>query len=197
MTVFIYCLTDPRTKQIRYVGKSIDPKSRYGYHAGCTENGHKGNWLRQLKGVGLKPEMEILEVIENCTDEGWQESERWWISYLRFIGCPLTNLDSGGLRGKRLSDEARRKISAATMGIKKAQSTKEKMSEAWTRTERRLQNSRLQFERIKSNPEAQQKLIEHRKRLHASMVGKKRPPMSAEWREKISRGVKAAISRAK
>lgn len=116
MDVFIYSLSDPRTNEIRYVGKAIDLRRRY--YAHCTDHdklsSHRRNWLKQLRSLGLRPIIDTLQVIENSNDSDWQDHERWWISYLRFIGCPLTNLDSGGMRGKCMSAESKAKCSIAS-----------------------------------------------------------------------------------
>jgi len=117
MDVFIYSLTDPRTKEIRYVGKAIDMDKRfYGHMLVHRSNTHKSAWIKSLKRAGLKPEMDILETIHDSDDTDWQESERWWISYLRMIGCALTNQVDGGHGGRRASAETRAKQSA---GIKR------------------------------------------------------------------------------
>lgn len=79
-------------------------------------NCHVINWIKSLKGKGLKPKMETLEVIENSNDNDWQESERFWIETLRFMGCRLCNLDSGGRGGKVQSLETRMKLSIAHKG---------------------------------------------------------------------------------
>ncbi len=121
MDVFIYSLTDPKTKEIRYVGKAVDCRRRFDSH--LTDNrssSHKHNWIKSLLSAGLKPELEVLEVIYNSDDRDWQDAERWWISYLRFIGCRLTNLDSGGKSGTMKPLESRIKMSLAKIGKKRA-----------------------------------------------------------------------------
>lgn len=119
LTVFIYALCDPITKQIRYVGKAIDIRKRmYSHmHQKRNRNIHKDCWIRHLLACGLRPEVEILQEIHNSDDKDWQIEERWWISYLRFIGCPLTNLDNGGWGGRKACLETRAKLSAAKKGF--------------------------------------------------------------------------------
>jgi hypothetical protein len=115
-TNFIYALVDPRNNAVRYVGKSNEPKARFFIHMHyeCS-NGHKQNWLNQLKRLGLLP---VMEIIEEC-GEDWADRERYWISYHRRTGAKLTNLTDGGegLVGYSHSPEIRERISA---GMRKA-----------------------------------------------------------------------------
>jgi len=86
-----------------------------------------------------------VEEIVDPHDTEWQDVERFWIDTLRFLGCRLTNLEDGGIRGKRMSretrekmaaskqnqsEETRRKISEAKKGVKKSEETKAKMRAA-------------------------------------------------------------------
>jgi hypothetical protein len=116
MDVFIYSLSDPRTKEIRYVGKAIDADKRFKAHVANTRTSDKkGAWIKKLKSLGLVPELDILETVRDSDDTDWQECERWWIAYLKMIGCPLTNLESGGIGGKTASQETREKQRAAML----------------------------------------------------------------------------------
>lgn len=115
MKHFIYTLSDPRTKAIRYVGKTNNLAVRLSLHM-CEKRGtHKNNWLHILKSIGVRP---IMEVIEECSDENWAERERFWIAHFRSVGLPLTNLDSGGNHGKTQSEETKAKIRAGSIGRK-------------------------------------------------------------------------------
>lgn len=124
MTVFIYCLSDPETHEIRYVGKAIDVRARLSSHLGDKKSSHKSHWIKSLLSRGLKPELEILESFFESNDLDWQESERWWISYLRFIGCKLTNYDSGGRSGMRHPPPTIEKIKASAIGNQRAKGIK-------------------------------------------------------------------------
>jgi group I intron endonuclease len=141
MDVFIYCLTDPKTKQIRYVGKTVNVAIRLRDHQRDGKNTHKTAWLKLLKADDLKPEVDILETFFDSNDEDWQDAERWWISYLRSIGCPLTNLDTGGVGGKRHAQETKDKIAMASTGRVKSEAEREKMSQGrkgWKRSAKHL-----------------------------------------------------------
>lgn len=93
---FIYALIDPRTKQIRYVGKSDNPHGRLVEH--LREKGalDKNQWLYNLLREGQQPELRILEEVPLHPPYLWQEREQWWIIHLRKQGAQLTNVVYGG-----------------------------------------------------------------------------------------------------
>jgi GIY-YIG catalytic domain len=94
---YIYCLRDPRTMDIRYVGVTENPVIRLRHHWCNTEGRetHRGRWIQQLRNAGSKPIMEFLE--ENIPIEEWPEREMYWIAKCRSEGCPLTNSTDGGV----------------------------------------------------------------------------------------------------
>ena len=59
MDVFIYSLSDPRTGEIRYVGKTVNLKRRLYGHLYDDEKTHKSAWIKSLKRLGLKPQLDI------------------------------------------------------------------------------------------------------------------------------------------
>lgn len=93
---------------VRYVGKSNDPNCRFRSHLCQKSHTHKWYWLSKLKSLGLRP---IIDIVDSVDVNEWKESERWWISYLRFIGCPLTNISIGGDGSDSVSELTRRKMS--------------------------------------------------------------------------------------
>jgi len=57
----IYALVDPRNDQIRYIGKTLFPKSRLSKHLTEKYLGtHKQKWIRLLKINNIKPSFKIL-----------------------------------------------------------------------------------------------------------------------------------------
>lgn len=93
MEVYIYTLSDPRDNQIRYVGKSVNPRKRIDNHLNIKRKAHCSCWIQSLKSLGLKP---IFSIIETTTKDEWVERERHWIAYYKQKGYNLTNHTIGG-----------------------------------------------------------------------------------------------------
>lgn len=113
--IFIYALVDPKTWDVRYVGKTNNPSVRLRDHCKCREQYHKDRWIRSLLAHRLKPGMVILSRIDDESD--WQFWEKFWINIFK---PQLTNLapggEGGGRLGAHLSAETKAKISASKMG---------------------------------------------------------------------------------
>lgn len=94
-TTFIYSLSDPRTNQIRYVGKTNNPKERLVNHCNPARYRptYKFNWIKELRGLGLKP---ILEVIDEVPLDDWKFWEKFWIQLVKSWGFLLVNHTNGG-----------------------------------------------------------------------------------------------------
>ncbi len=119
----IYSLRDPRTSEIRYVGKS-----HRGLHARMSQHLHDArigkkqyvyNWMRPLLVAGLRPIVCILQV---GAGPEWGQAERRWIGIMRERGEPLTNLTDGGegTPGFVPSPQFRDRVRKALMGNKHA-----------------------------------------------------------------------------
>lgn len=94
----IYTLKDPITNEIRYVGKTNKSlKIRYNAHISAyklsREKSHKNSWIISLKNKGLKPVIELLDIVENSE---WIFWEQYWISQMFTWGFNLTNMTKGG-----------------------------------------------------------------------------------------------------
>src|ERR1051325_6630755 len=132
----IYMLIDPESSQARYVGKTKDAKERLRCHIKDCQRGyiiHRDHWLRSIVSKGLHPIMEELESFDGDCDGEWQEAERFWISYLRSVGCRLVNTESGGDGPHKMSDETKRKLSSLFTGRRRgpmSPDTKLKLSAA-------------------------------------------------------------------
>lgn len=162
MKHFIYTLTDPRTRIIRYVGKTNNPTLRLWMHMNEKKRTHKNCWLGQLKSLGLRP---IMDVIEEVASDTWQERERFWIAHFRQLGFPLTNLDSGGNSGKEQSEETKSKIRAKAIGRKQTPESiaKMKATKAATLTDERRENIRRGQIGNKHSEETKRKMAEAHK----------------------------------
>lgn len=113
----VYGMADPRTHEIRYVGKTERTlqrrKTQHLYQARHNSpQTHKVAWLRTLLESGVEPEMVILERVS--TQETLDAAECRWIKELREQGCRLTNATDGGEGVRNPSPEARAKMSAAS-----------------------------------------------------------------------------------
>lgn len=93
-TYLIYGLIDPKTRLIRYVGKSSSGMKRPRDHGkrSCPDT-YCRRWVRSLERIGLTYEIVVLEILPDHTDLA--AAERWWIAYGRGCGWPLTNLTDG------------------------------------------------------------------------------------------------------
>lgn len=113
----IYILVDPRTEEVRYVGKAANPGARLSGHVTQAKrrDTYCRRWIAQLVDGGLRPKMII---VEGPTLE-WEEAERRWIAHYRAQNARLTNLTDGGegLTGYHHTDETKRKIAEGNRGI--------------------------------------------------------------------------------
>lgn len=98
--VKIYGLVDPRTQQLRYVGKTSKRriKDRLFCHLGHARlagpKRHVLAWVSGLLSDGLRPEIFVIEEVPSGAD--WKEVEQFWIAYFRSIGADLCNRSIGG-----------------------------------------------------------------------------------------------------
>jgi len=126
MKTFIYALIDPITEEVRYIGKSNNPKKRFSGHVVDKNKTYKTMWIRSLKKQNLSP---ILEIIDSVSFFEWEFWEQHYISLYRSWGFRLTNLSNGGfggINGKR-SDETKMKMRNAQLGKRHSFETKEKL----------------------------------------------------------------------
>lgn len=85
----IYALRDPRTDEVRYVGKSTSGLKRPESHFTFSHNLKVQDWVNELKSENLLPEIDILE---ECDD--WPiltAKERFWIDHYLESGSNLLN----------------------------------------------------------------------------------------------------------
>lgn len=63
---FIYGLVEPRTGELRYIGHSHEPTKRLQTHAnkGSGENRRLREWVSELQAVGLRPEVRMIERVD-------------------------------------------------------------------------------------------------------------------------------------
>lgn len=120
--VFIYALLDPTTLVVRYAGQTVGPDKRLKQHIreAKKEKYHSACWINSLINAGLKPIMEILDVVPDTEADFW---EREYIQNFRERGFDLTNILDGGEKppsslGRVRSPATRKKMSDGKKGDK-------------------------------------------------------------------------------
>lgn len=94
----IYGLRDPRTREIRYVGKSTRGKERPQDHTSPSarkKHSHKAHWISDLMKNNLRPEIVILQ--QCLSNDELDSAERFWIAIGRVsLGKRFANVKDGG-----------------------------------------------------------------------------------------------------
>lgn len=130
----IYFLIDPRTNEIRYVGKTTKNlnKRLFNGHLKDKTKTHKTNWLNSLKKNGLIPEIKLIKICKN--EELCNFSEKFYIKLFgradKNSGNLVNSTDGGeGTPGKILTQETKNKIGKSnkgkTLGRKASEQEKE------------------------------------------------------------------------
>lgn len=114
--IFIYGLIDPKDDRVRYVGWTINLKTRLSSHLCGARKGdksYKNNWIRKLLYNNLEPE---IKIIEETTYLLRIEKEQYWIKY--YGRENLTNSTDGGegILGMIFSEESKLKMSKRQKG---------------------------------------------------------------------------------
>lgn len=131
----IYTLQDPISKEIRYVGKTVEGKKRFYrdikpsvYKTGTS---HLYTWIRKLRHSELFPIWNIVQTFELITNDELSKAEMYWISYFKSLGCDLCNHTAGGdgMFGYVMSEATKSKLRAINLGKPQSAETKEKRSQ--------------------------------------------------------------------
>jgi len=115
--VMIYGLADPRTSELKYIGRTARQLAqRLNEHICSAKKRYHRNWLEDLKKSGLRPD--IFEIEKHETHEEGLIAEIFWIAYFKSLGCQLTNLAKGGKGsyGYRYTQEQKYKTSEILKG---------------------------------------------------------------------------------
>lgn len=108
--VFIYLLKNPITKQVIYVGQTINPKDRLRSHLSearrCKRKINK--MVLEILEAGSQP---VMEILEKCDQYNWKEREQYWIKYYFEDGNDLGNIGRGGGDARPLNFESMRGFS--------------------------------------------------------------------------------------
>jgi hypothetical protein len=93
--VVIYALVDPRSKEIRYIGKTEKRiAQRLAEHIERPVNASVSEWIAGLRDAGMVPR---IEPITCCGQQWWEGKEVFWIRWCRMRGAGLLNRDPGGI----------------------------------------------------------------------------------------------------
>jgi group I intron endonuclease len=126
----IYVLKEPDTLKVRYVGiTSKTLKQRLRKHLDnifyTKHNLHLCNWFLKYYNNNQLP---IIELIEECSKENWQEREKYWITQFNDL---LNSTEGGeGIFGFHHSKETVEKIRKIKTGILQSEKTKFKRSKS-------------------------------------------------------------------
>lgn len=190
----IYSLSDPRTNQVRYIGKANDLKVRLSAHLSRPCSLRMKNWLAEL--AGAKP---IVGIVERCPLAEWKKRESFWIGYFRSDPlADLLNICDGGDGLTAHTEAVRTRISEAQSGVKRRAGTGARISAALLgktkrpHTEEEKRNVSLKMRGRRKSPE-------HRLAVIAAITGKKRSPescarMSEAAKLRMTPDVRAKIS---
>jgi len=213
---YIYCLVDPRTNEVRYVGWAYNVEKRVRDHVrkARKQHNHKASWLVQLENEGLRP---LYWVLESGTGN-WAEAEQRWIAFYRAEDAQLTNLTDGGegivgyvfsaeirarmsaaKRGRKLSPEHIEKVAGSLRGRKRSRDVVQKITKArrsgkgWSVSEETKEKIRQTVTGFRHTVEAKAKIAAAgRGRKHTDEAkrkqaeAKKGKPLTAEHKQKLS-----------
>lgn len=184
-TTFIYALIDPRTKEIRYIGKADNPTYRCMKHVyeSLSAKTLKANWVKSLLKEGKRP---VVRIIDEVLRSEWQAAEASYIEFYRSEGCILVNGTPGGegvgsgednhMFGKPMPVEIRTRLSVARKGKKLSAEHRLKMSIA-------VKGRRLSKETLE--------------KLRLANLGSKNPMFGKQFSKEYRAKMSAALSREK
>jgi len=162
-------LKDPETGRIRYIGKSDCPKRRLNAHCRDLTPCYRTNWIRQLSQRGLRPQLEILLIVDFAE---WPYWEKKFISTAKEMGIPLVNQTEGGeapMAGKKHSLETRKLLGDLSRGHIKSQETRKKLSLA----HRGRVFSKTHCENMAAARRGKKHSDEHKQKISAAELGEK------------------------
>lgn len=175
-TTFIYSLSDPDTREIRYIGKANNIQYRLWAHIHEAKNDlrnmHKCNWIKTLLKEDKKP---IIEIIEEVSLDGWKDAEIYWIAQFKAWGFNLINKTAGGECGV-ISENCRLALANTKKrrGHEKGKFKHSEETKAKIRAKRALQVMTNEHkEKISIKMKGVQKSDEHKQNISVGKTGKK------------------------
>ena len=94
MIEYIYYLICPKTKEVKYVGKTKNPKKRYFQHIKKLDRSmtKKRIWLEMLFSENLAP---ILKIVEKCENGNGREREQHHVTLNKETTLNIHNPEKG------------------------------------------------------------------------------------------------------
>lgn len=114
-----------------YIGQSINIKERWKDHIRTLNKQNSHSTLLQRAWNKHKPESFSFEILELCMEDDLDDVEIKYIELYDSINNGY-NIESGGNKNKRMSEETKKKIGNANRGRHHSDETKRKMSESRT-----------------------------------------------------------------
>lgn len=140
-----------------YIGQSINIKARWKDHIHSLNRGDSRCTLLQRAWNKYGQDNFSFEILELCSEDMLDDTETKYIDL--YDSCNVHkgyNIETGGNQHKHLSDETKRKIREAHLGVKASDETRKKMSES------RMGDKNPMYGQTHSN-EAKRKISEARK----------------------------------
>lgn len=182
--VFIYSLEDPKTKEIRYVGKTVQKLEKrliaHIYESKHKKN-HKCNWINKLNKNGNNP---IIRLIDIVSDDDWEFWEIYWIEQFKAWGFDLVNNTPGG-EGYSHSEKTKEKIRQANSGKNHYFYGKNHSKESKKKISKSLEGNQ-HAKGFKHSEETRGKVSENNAKF---WLGKKRPGIGDKVSEKLSQPI--------
>lgn len=152
-----------------YIGSSVNISVRITSHKTSLRGKRHANTYLQRAWEKHGEGSFTFEILEYITEELLLERESYWIQFYKSdsksSGFNIWTADRGRMRH---SEETKRKIGLGNKGKRKG----------------RVVNSPENIERFREMSK-QPKSIEHNAKVSKSKTGKKRPPFSEEWKQKL------------
>lgn len=198
----MYWFYQPSQDRAIYVGSSVDFERRRRHHVSYLDRGAHGNQILQRTWDKYgSSEFEIALIEETETDR-LTEREQFWMDFLSPT-CNISVAADHPTRGRRLSDDAKRKLSAACIGKKVSVETRQKIRaaligrkrspEALQKASQTLRGRKRTAEQVLRNRESHTGLKaseETRRKMSEAHIGR---VMSEEIRRKISESHKGIV----
>lgn len=181
MKTKIYALRD-KSRFLRYVGKTKQSlQERLQGHLDGARKGektHKGDWIRSMLCRGFIPTITLIGIYEG---DGNKE-EIAWIKYFREGGVDLVNGTDGGDGISNPSEGVREKISKTLKERYADPQERKRLSESHKNSLAAMDHVR-QLSILNVGRKFTQ---EQRERVATAHRGIRRPPLSKEWKAKLS-----------